>query len=62
MKTYDVTVERDGAFWLIRVPELDGVTQARTRGEIESMARDYIAIVTKQLKESFQLSVSEGDQ
>jgi hypothetical protein len=28
------------------IPALDGITQARFPGEIEEMARDYIALVT----------------
>ncbi len=52
---YDVTVERDGKFWLIRIPEIDGVTQARTRDEIPDMARDYIAITLDVPVDSIQL-------
>jgi hypothetical protein len=44
---YEIIVERDGRFLLIHIPALAGVTQARFRGEIESMARDYIALVTE---------------
>jgi hypothetical protein len=46
MKTYDVTVSRDGKWWMIHIPDLDGLTQSRRLGEIEDMARDYIAVVT----------------
>ena len=46
MPTYDIEVYRDGRWWMIRIPELDGLTQARHRGEIDEMARDYIAICT----------------
>jgi hypothetical protein len=31
---------------MIHIPELDGLTQARFPGEIEDMARDYIAVST----------------
>jgi hypothetical protein len=31
---------------MVDIPELDGLTQARRLGEIEDMARDYIAVVT----------------
>lgn len=44
MKTYDVQVIRDGRWWMIEIPELDGVTQARRLDEVESMAREYIAV------------------
>lgn len=46
MRTYDITVERDGRWWMITVPEIDQVTQARRVSEIEDMARSLIAIST----------------
>jgi hypothetical protein len=33
---------------MIRIPELDGLTQARWPGEIGRMARSYIAVSTDQ--------------
>jgi hypothetical protein len=53
--TCDIEVTRDGRWWMITVPELAGyvaadgsinlsdTTQARHEGEIERMARDFIA-------------------
>jgi hypothetical protein len=46
VKTYDVTVERDGRWWMVAIPELDGLTQARRLDEVEQMAREYIAVTT----------------
>ncbi len=46
--TYDVEVYRDGPWWMVRIPELDGLTQARHPGEIEDMARSHIAVSTDQ--------------
>jgi predicted RNase H-like HicB family nuclease len=57
MKTYEVTAERDNAFWFIHIPELDGATQARTEEEIPVMARDYIAITLGVPAESFDVDV-----
>ena len=48
MRTYDIEVYPDGRWWMIRIPELDGLTQARWRGEIKSMAWPYIAVSTGQ--------------
>jgi hypothetical protein len=48
MPTFDIEVYRDGRWWMIRIPELDGLTQARWPGEIRRMARDYIAVGTDQ--------------
>jgi hypothetical protein len=56
MPTFDIDVTRDDRWWMITIPELDGyvtpdgsinvgdTTQARHPGEIEDMARDYIAV------------------
>jgi hypothetical protein len=58
MPIYDIEVTRDGRWWMITVPGLGGyvaadgsinvgdTTQARFPGEIEDMARDYIAVST----------------
>ncbi|MEU4195731.1 hypothetical protein AB0E69_27775 [Kribbella sp. NPDC026611] len=46
MKTYEVTVSRDGRWWMVSIPELDGLTQARRLDEVEQMAREYIALAT----------------
>jgi hypothetical protein len=43
---YDIEVYREGRWFMIRIPELDGLTQARWPGEIRRMARSYIAIST----------------
>lgn len=46
MSRYTARVTRDGRFWLIHVPEIDRVTQARHLREIDVMARDLIAVMT----------------
>lgn len=45
-KGYEVRVRRDGRFWLVEIPSLDGMTQARRLDEVDAMAREYIALVT----------------
>ena len=56
--TYKVMVERDGRFWLIQVPEVNGATQARKVSEVEVMARDYISIMIGDVPpDSFDLAV-----
>lgn len=42
-KTYRVTVEREPGWWIISVPELDLVTQARRIRDIQHMATDLVA-------------------
>lgn len=46
MKVYKVDVTREGKWWMVSIPELDGLTQARRVGEVEQMAREYIAVTT----------------
>lgn len=42
-KIYQATVEREPGWWIVRVPELDLVTQARRIGDIQRMATDVVA-------------------
>jgi predicted XRE-type DNA-binding protein len=46
MKSYGATVAREGRWWMIAIPELSGLTQARRLDEVERMAREYIAVTT----------------
>jgi hypothetical protein len=43
---YKIEVTRDGRWWMIRIPDVDGLTQARRLSEVDYMARDYIALAT----------------
>ena len=43
--TYEVRVTgREGRWWAVEIPELGGVTQAARLAEVETEARDYIAV------------------
>jgi hypothetical protein len=46
MHTYEIDVYLDGRWWMIRIPEIDELTQARWPGEIDDMARSLIAVST----------------
>jgi hypothetical protein len=46
---YEAIVERDGAHWFIRVPDI-GATQARTLREVEPMTEDLIVTMTGRKK------------
>ncbi|GAA4474199.1 hypothetical protein GCM10023094_09390 [Rhodococcus olei] len=46
MSTYRVEVTREGKWWMVAIPELDGLTQARRLSESDLMAREYIAVTT----------------
>lgn len=48
MKRYQVTVTRDGKWWMVHIPEIDGLTQARRLIEAPLMAREYIAVTLDQ--------------
>lgn len=43
MTTYDATATREGKWWMVSIPAIDGLTQARRLSEATEMAREYIA-------------------
>ena len=45
-QSFDIEVSREASGWLIRVPEIGGVTRARHRATVELAAREYIAMRT----------------
>jgi hypothetical protein len=55
--TYRVVVARQGKWWMVHVPELDALTQARRLGEVESMARSLIALTLDVAPDSFNIAV-----
>ncbi|HPX37711.1 MAG TPA: HicB family toxin-antitoxin system [Mycobacterium sp.] len=69
MHTYKVSVTRDGKWWMVDVPELDGyvsadgtvnvgsLTQARRLSEVSSQAVDYICTVTDQRRSEVAVDV-----
>jgi predicted XRE-type DNA-binding protein len=44
MHEYKVEVTREGKWWMVHVPGVEGVTQARRLAEAATMAREYIAL------------------
>lgn len=44
--TYHVQVTREGKWWMIAIPELDALTQARRIEDVPVMARELIALET----------------
>jgi len=73
-KVYEATAKREGKWWLITVPELDAVTQARHVREIEEMAAGLVMAlldleegeakvnVTVELPESVAQAWAEADK
>lgn len=41
---YQAEVRREGKWWLVEVPAIDGLTQARRLSEAQLMARELIAV------------------
>lgn len=57
MTTYRVNVTREGKWWMVAIPELDELTQARRISEAEAMARDLIALRTTTAPDSFTIDM-----
>jgi predicted RNase H-like HicB family nuclease len=57
VKAYDVEMDREGEWWMVSIPELDGITQARSAKEAHDMAKDYIAITLDVPADSFDVHV-----
>jgi hypothetical protein len=49
MSSFDIDVTRDGGWWMVHIPALRGLTQARFPGEVELTAREYIAVTYRNL-------------
>lgn len=70
MHTYEVTVTRDGRWWMITVPELDGyasadgsinvndTTQARRLADVPTQAREFICTVTDTAPSKVQMAIT----
>lgn len=44
MTAYRIEIAREGKWWMVAIPALDGLTQARRLEEAPLMAREYIAV------------------
>ncbi len=54
---YKATVIREDRWWMVRIPEIGGLTQARRLSEAKSMARSLIAITLDVPADSFDVDV-----
>jgi hypothetical protein len=43
MTTYDINITRDGRWWMVEIPAVEGLTQARRLAEANYQAKSYIA-------------------
>lgn len=44
VKSFEAVVSREGKWWMVAIPAINGLTQARRVAEAELMAREYIAV------------------
>ena len=44
MKTYVANVTREGKWWMVAIPDIGGLTQARRLSDAELMARELVAL------------------
>src|SRR4051812_21829304 len=58
MSNYKVTVSREGKWWMVAIPEIEGLTQARRLSEVKHMAREYIAVTLDVPVESVTVTAS----
>ena len=56
--TYKVNVTREGKWWMVSIPAIDGLTQARRLSEAELMAKEYIAVTLDVPIESVDVQVN----
>jgi predicted RNase H-like HicB family nuclease len=61
VNTYQVVVTRDGRWWMISIPEIDGLTQARRLADVEQMARELIAVTLDIRLSEVAVDVAFGD-
>jgi len=55
--TYKALVTREDRWWMVHVPEIGGLTQARRLSEAKSMARSLVAITLDIPPDSFEVDV-----
>jgi hypothetical protein len=60
MTGYDLaaTAEWDGGWWLVTIPELDTVGQARMLGEVNAVAREVAALFLNAPEEDVSVTVT----
>jgi predicted RNase H-like HicB family nuclease len=61
MHGYQVVITRDGRWWMISVPEIDRLTQARRLADVEQMARELIAVTLDVRLSEVAVEVTFGD-
>ncbi|MFM5968230.1 MAG: hypothetical protein ACKOQ8_04220 [Micrococcales bacterium] len=55
---YQAKAYLDGKWWMVEIPELGGLTQARKLKEVADMARDFIAVTLEVPVEEVEISLT----
>lgn len=58
MRHFEAVITREGKWWMVDIPEIDGLTQARRLSEAPLMAREYIAVTLGMPLQDVDVSVS----
>lgn len=58
MSTYEAQITRDGKWWMIAVPSIGALTQARRLSEAEQMAKELVAVTLDVEVQSVQVGLS----
>lgn len=54
---YQATVTREDGWWMVHVPEVDGLTQARRLADVERMGRELVAVTLDIEVEDVELNI-----
>lgn len=57
-RTYAAVVTRDGDWWMVRVPEIDGLTQVADLDGVEQAARELVAVTLDVPADSFDVNMA----
>jgi hypothetical protein len=57
-RSFDAVVTREGRWWMIRVPALDAVTQARSLREVAAMATGVVSALLDVAEEELTIRLS----
>lgn len=58
MRKLTANAERDGRWWAVTVPEVDGLfTQTRRLDQVEAMVKDAAALLTGEPEDAFEVEV-----
>ena len=60
-RAYAVEVTRDGRWWMINIPEVDGLTQARRLADVEQMAKELITVTLDVRLSEVEVSIAFGE-